>query len=86
MQKKSSRFLFITGLKYYRDNEPEIYKFLQLKFLTSKGKQQTEDRQMERICKNIRNMDSNKRNNRKAYEKRNNKPGQLQFPFETGFD
>ncbi|MCT3663215.1 hypothetical protein HZR00_11950 [Elizabethkingia anophelis] len=86
MQKKNSKFLFITGLKYIRDNEPEMYRTLQRKFLTEKGKRQTENEQMKRICKNIRNRDGNERNNRKAYEKRNYKPGQSQLPFEIDID
>lgn len=86
MQKKNSKFLFITGLKYIRDNDTQLYRNLQRRFLTEKGKRQTENEQMKRICKNIRNTESNARNNRRTFEKRNNKPGQSQLPFDTDID
>ncbi len=81
MQKTSSKFLCHSGLKYYKENKPTIYKELEKKYLKDKQRSESEERQIYLICKNIRDVDSNPRNNRKQFEKRNYHPNQLQFRF-----
>lgn len=80
-QKKGSRFLREKTLEKIRNTEPEIYKTLSKKYLTHKAKKLSEQRQIYLICKNIRDKDSNPRNNRKRFEQRNYNPNQLQFNF-----
>ena len=81
MQKKGSRFLREKTLNTIKDTEPEIYISLTKKYLTEKAEKLSEQRQIYLICKNIRDTDSNPRNNRKRFEKRNYNPNQLQFNF-----
>lgn len=81
MQRKGSKFLCRNGLKYYNENEPEIYKNLEKRFLTEKQKGKNLDRQIYFIAHNIRNTKTNKEHNQKQFEKRNYKSNQLQLNF-----
>lgn len=83
MQKKGSKFLCYSGLKYYKENEPETYKKLTEKYLTEKQKEKDFDRQIYFIAHNIRNTKTNQIHNRKRFEKRNYNPNQLQFEFKV---
>lgn len=59
MQKKGSKFLCISGLKHYQKNEPEIYKFIEEKYLTAKMHSRPIDEQFYYIAHNIRNEQTN---------------------------
>ncbi|MFC0345820.1 hypothetical protein [Epilithonimonas hispanica] len=76
-----SKFLREKTLKNLKENNHEIYKFLEKKYLTNKAKKLTEKEQLYRICKVIRDTDSNPRNNRARFEERNYPQNQLQFNF-----
>lgn len=80
-QKKGSKFLRETTLKNIKENDPDTYQKLELKYLTEKAKTLPEKRQIYLICKNIRDTDSNPRNNRQRFEQRNYHPDQLQLTF-----
>lgn len=75
MQKKGSKFLSLTGLKYYRENKIEIYKDLEKKYLTEKMRVRTIEEQMYYIAHNIRNRGYNSKynpvNKRKKLESNN---------------
>ena len=75
MQKKGSKFLCISGLKYYRENEPKIYKMIEEKYLTAKMHSRPIGEQLYYIAHNIRNEKTNAKNNpihnRKRFEQRN---------------
>lgn len=79
MQRKGSKFLRETTLKNIKESNPEIYKDLEKKYLTESAKTLSEQMQIYLICKNIRDADSNPRNNRKRFEQRNYHPDQLQL-------
>lgn len=85
MQRKGSKYLCFAGLKYYRENEPETYKKLELKYLTEKMTVKNIDRQMYYIAHNIRNTktnpDHNPKYSRARFEQRNYNRQQLQFQF-----
>ncbi|MDV3472079.1 hypothetical protein CMU02_11875 [Elizabethkingia anophelis] len=85
MQKKGSKYLCFAGLKFYKENEPETYKKLELKYLTEKMKLKNIDRQMYYIAHNIRNTktnpDHNPKYSRARFEQRNYNRQQLQFQF-----
>lgn len=59
MQKKGSKFLCIAGLKYYKENNPEIYKDLEKKYLSEKRKVRTMEEQLYYLAHNIRNFYNN---------------------------
>lgn len=80
-QKENSKFLREKALKEIKTNQPDIYLMLEKKYLKDQYKNASEKRQLYLICKNIRDVDSNKRNNRKSFEKRNYNQNQLQFQF-----
>ncbi|WP_209390558.1 hypothetical protein [Chryseobacterium sp. RR2-3-20] len=83
MQKKGSKFLCMTGLKYYKENQPETYQKLTEKYLTEKQKGKSFDRQNYFIAHNIRNAKTNIQHNpkysRQRFEKRNYNENQLQL-------
>ncbi len=85
MQKKGSKFLCISGLKYYREHEPETYKKIEDKYLTAKMTSRPIGEQLYYIAHNIRNEKTNAKNNpihnRKRFEQRNYHKQQLQFNF-----
>lgn len=80
-QRKGSKFLREKTLKKIQNDNPTLYKDLEKKYLTSKAKKLSEDVQHYLICKNIRDTDSNPRNNRAKFEERNYPQNQLQFNF-----
>lgn len=80
-QKKGSKFLRESTLKMIKTNNPTLYEELSKKYLTDFGKLQNDDRKIYLICKNIRDIDSNKRNNRKKFESRYYSANQLQLNF-----
>lgn len=79
MQKKGSKFLCITGIKYYKEKDPKIYNWLVRTYLTEKSKLKSIDRQNYYIAHCIRNVVSNKIHNRKRFENRNYNPNQLRL-------
>ena len=85
MQKKGSKFLCFSGLRYYQNNKPEIYTEIQKRFLTDKMKVRPTDEQLYYIAHNIRNTKTNPKHNpvysRQRFEKRNYHKQQLQFNF-----
>ena len=85
MQKKGSKFLSFSGLKFYYETNPKIYDELTEKYLTEKQKGKSFDRQNYFIAHNIRNAKTNLQHNpkysRQRFEKRNYNPNQLQFNF-----
>lgn len=85
MQKKGSKFLCFTGLKWYKETAPETYEKLCTEYLTEKNKTETIDRQLYYIAHNIRNKKTNPNHNpkysRKRFEQRNYHPNQLQFNY-----
>ncbi|STC92182.1 hypothetical protein [Chryseobacterium carnipullorum] len=82
-QKKGSKFLRETTLRDIKINDSDLFQELSSRYLTDHGKQQSDERKIYLICKNIRDVDSNKRNCRKSFEKRNYNANQLQFCFRT---
>ena len=85
MQKKTSKYLCSTGLKWYYKNDFETYQKLKEKYLTAEKKNFDLQRQIYYIAHNIRNYKTNPnhntRNARKRFECRNYHKQQLQFNF-----
>ena len=81
MQKKGSKFLCTTGIKYYKENDPKIYNWLVKEYLTEKSKLKSFDYQNYYIAHCIRNVITNKLHNRKKFENRNYNPSQLRIDF-----
>lgn len=81
MQRKGSKFLREKTLKMIKETDPKTFLELEKKYLTAKAKHFPEERQLYLICKNIRDTDSNPRNNRKRFDDRNYPPDQLGFDF-----
>lgn len=81
MQKENSVFLCNKGLKYYIENDDKIFRELKKKYLTESKRNLSLDEQIYYIAHNIRNTNSNVRNNRLKFERRNYHPNQLQFNF-----
>ena len=85
MQKKGSKYLCFGGLEYYKENAPETYQKIELKYLTEKMKPRPIKDQIYFIAHNIRNTKTNPNHNpkysRQRFEKRNYHKQQLQFNF-----
>lgn len=81
MQRKGSKYLCSVGLKFYLENQPNIYKKLREKFLTEDKKNTDLKTQFYYIAHNIRNKKTNAFHNRKRFEKRNYQHDQLQITF-----
>ncbi|SFI14635.1 hypothetical protein [Halpernia frigidisoli] len=81
MQKKSSKYLCSTGLKCYKENDPETFGKLCLKFLTDKTRGLSLEKQIYHIGHNIRNTKTNPQNNRKRFDRHHYHPSQKQFQF-----
>lgn len=80
MQQDKSYYLCFTGLRFYHDNQPNIYKYLCKKYLRKKGRGNL-DEEIYYIAHNIRNAFTNAIHNRRVFEQRNYPPGQLRFDF-----
>lgn len=80
-QQKGSRFLREKTLKKIKNTAPELYNELEKKYLTDKARKLPLEKQIYLICKNIRDSESNPRNNRVRFEQRNYHKQQLQFNF-----
>lgn len=65
MQPKNSKFLSYSGVKWYHENQHEIYKNLLEPKLTGTWKDKPLSRQFKEIAHAVRNSDSNPRNNTK---------------------
>jgi hypothetical protein len=63
MQPSNSKFLSYTGVKWYHDNDYETYSKILARRLTNPGKKHHSDDRFREIAHNIRNSDSNPRNN-----------------------
>lgn len=81
MQRKVSKYLCSAGLKYYKENEPEIYKILEEKYLTEDKKNTDMKTQFYYLAHCIRNVKTNLKHNRQRFESRNYNKQQLQFNF-----
>ena len=81
MQRKGSKYLCLVGLKYYKENEPEIYKILEEKYLTEDKKNTDMKTQFYYLAHCIRNVKTNLKHNRQRFESRNYNKQQLQFNF-----
>lgn len=85
MQKKTSKYLCFAGLKFYKENEPETYKEIELKYLTPKMKTRPIKDQIYYLAHNIRNAKTNPNHNprhsRKRFEEKHYPKQQLQFNF-----
>lgn len=81
MQKKGSKFLSFSGLKFYYETNPKIYDELTEKYLTDEKRDTDLNTQFYYLAHNIRNRKTNIKHNRKRFEKRNYNPNQLQFNF-----
>ncbi len=81
MQRKSSKFLCNSGLKFYHENQPEVYRRLANEFLTDDKRNADLQTQFYYLSHNIRNVKTNNFHNRQRFEQRNYPPNQLQlFP------
>lgn len=80
-QRKGSKFIREKTLKTLKENDPKTFEKLEIKYLTEKMKTQPLEKQFYHIAKNIRDQESNPRNNRKIFEKRNYQKTQMQFNF-----
>lgn len=80
-QQKGSRFLREITLKNIKNTDTELYDELEKMYLTDKAKKLPIEKQIYLICKNIRDTESNPRNNRVRFEQRNYHKQQLQFNF-----
>ena len=85
MQRKGSKFLCYSGLKYYKENNKEVYRKIQEKYLTQKKRKNNVQNQLYYIAHNIRNtftnIAHNPKHSRKRFEKRNYNNNQLQINF-----
>lgn len=81
MQKKGSKFLCFSGLKFYKENDPATYQKLVNRYLTEKMKTRPIEDQFYYIAHNIRNQKTNPTNNRQRFEQRNYPKHQLQINF-----
>ncbi|MFX1627028.1 hypothetical protein JZ969_09115 [Riemerella anatipestifer] len=70
MQKKGSKFLCFTGLKYYWKNEREIFNDLEKKYLPRNKRGVNLEDKIYFIAHNIRNAKFNKKHNRAKFEAR----------------
>jgi len=70
MQKKGSNMLSITGLRYYRSTDKNIYNGLKRKFLSDYWKNTDTEKEISEIYHNIRNkVNNNKYKQQKKYPK-----------------
>ena len=81
MQKKGSKFLSFSGLKFYYETNPKIYDELTEKYLTDEKRDTDLNTQFYYLAHNVRNAKTNPIHNRKNFEQRNYNPNQLQFNF-----
>ena len=85
MQKKTSKYLCSTGLKWYYKNEFATFQKLSAKYLTDSKKEIDLEKKIYYLSHNIRNCKTNPnhntRNARKRFECRNYHKQQLQFNF-----
>lgn len=65
MQPKNSKFLSSTGVQWYFDHQYKTYKDVLLPHLSLHWKDRSIEEQFREIAHNIRNQDSNPRNNTK---------------------
>ena len=83
MQKNCSKFLGVTGLQYYFENDNKSFKNIEIRFLSKKVKSESIEKQFDNIAHNIRNSSSNKLHNYTKFKQRNYSPNQLQFKFKN---
>lgn len=81
MQKKTSKYLCFSGLRFYYQNEPKIFQKLAQEFLTEDKRTADLQTQFYYLAHNIRNQKTNLVHNRKNFEQRNYKENQLRFEF-----
>jgi len=79
MQRKGSKFLCFSGLRYYKECEPQTFKKLSEKYLTIGKRTADLETQLYYIAHSIRNEKTNPHHNRQRFEKRNYHPHQLQL-------
>ena len=85
MQKKTSKFICSAGLRWYSENEPEMYQRLAKEYLAKDKRVLPLQEQFYYIAHNIRNAKTNPEHNpvysRKRFEQRHYHKDQLQFNF-----
>lgn len=81
MQKKGSKFLCFTGLKYYWKHEQKIFEKLEREYLPASKRGLNLEDKIYFIAHNIRNTKNNQRHNRAKFEERNYPLNQLRFNF-----
>ncbi|MEC5395818.1 hypothetical protein [Bergeyella sp. RCAD1439] len=79
MQKKGSKFLCFTGLKYYWKNERKIFNDLEKKYLPRNKRGVNLEDKIYFIAHNIRNAKFNKKHNRAKFEARHYPDWQMQL-------
>ncbi|WP_139422338.1 hypothetical protein [Chryseobacterium mulctrae] len=79
MQRKGSKYLCVTGLRYIVKNKPEVYDLLVEKYLTEDKRGADKETQFYYLAHNIRNAQNNPKHNRKRFENRNYNDLQLRF-------
>ncbi len=81
MQKPNSKYLCFSGLQWYYETEPEIYRELKEKYFKDTKIACNLHEEFYYIAHNIRNVYTNQIHNRKSFERRNYPKHQLQFLF-----
>ncbi|MCZ2085636.1 MAG: hypothetical protein LC112_15315 [Flavobacteriales bacterium] len=81
MQKDESKFIFTTGLNYYREHDPNLYEKLLREFWSDDCRNKKDDDLHKIIAHNVRNKFWNEKYNRERFERRNYPKQQLQFNF-----
>ena len=79
MQKEESQFLCFGGLRYYFENDSQIYQELRRKYLRFDKYNLIPEEQFYYIAHNIRNTFTNEIHNRRKFEQRNYPPNQLRL-------
>ncbi|WP_332030837.1 hypothetical protein [Kaistella sp.] len=77
MQKPNSKYLCFTGLQWYYETDPEIYRELKERYLKDEKRPTSLHEEFYYIAHNIRNVFTNEIHNRKRFEQRNYPPNQL---------
>ena len=81
MQKDESKFIFTTGLNYYREHDPNLYEKFLSEFWSDDCRGKIDDDLHRVIAHNIRNKFWNQKYNRQKFEQRNYPKNQLQLYF-----
>lgn len=81
MQKPNSKYLCLVGIRHYKKSFPDLYRQLEENYLSERMMNRSTEERVYYIAHNIRNIDSNRRNNRIRFEQLHYPKSQLQFEF-----